>query len=170
MNLPAPIKLFLSGERGAGKSFVIRQVLRCGHGLQAGGFFTIPIFQPRGFALFDLLSGKQAPIGIFRSNGELAPQPEGFEILGVKALREARKNRVELLVMDELGFLELEAPLFRREVLSALNYFPLVLGAIKSRGNPFLTQIRQTPGVRVWKIDARNREEILGRILKIIVA
>jgi len=160
----APIKLLLTGERGVGKSTIIRKILEKLQ-LAPAGFLTLPVQSPRGFEIVDLACGERAPIGIFNPDGTLEPCASGFETVGVKALENARQLKAGLLIMDELGFLELGAPGFQASVLRALRDFPLILGVIKLRDNPFLLRIKQTAGVQVLEVALQNREAMAADLL-----
>jgi len=162
-SLKAPIKLLLTGERGAGKSTIVRK-LREKLQLPPAGFLTLPTQSPRGFEIVDLACGGRAPIGIFNPAGELEPCASGFESVGFQALENARHLKAKLLIMDELGFLELGAPGFKASVLRALGDFPLILGVIKLRDNPFLREIKQICGLEIVEINPGNREEVLSRL------
>ena len=89
--------------------------------------------------------------------------PEVFDTLGTAYLRDIRACQVVL--MDELGFLERDAHRFQEAVLAALKGAQPVLAAVKNRNDPFLQAVRGVPGVRVLYITRENREGLF-RLLK----
>ena len=156
--------LFLTGAVGVGKSTVLRRVLDR-IPAHVGGFLTertnADRRKPR-FAFRDLRTGTSVPLARWTAVG-LHADESVFVDAGVPALRRARE-RVELLVMDELGRMELEAPVFQREVLTALNGRTPVLGVLKAERNPFLDRVRAHPAVDVWAVTEENREALVDRV------
>ena len=90
-----------------------------------------------------------------------------FDTLGREYLEDTQG--CEVIVMDELGFMESEAYAFRSAVLRALDSDVPVLAAVKDKqGVPFLQQVRQHPQAEVFAINAENREELFARLLPLV--
>lgn len=97
-----------------------------------------------------------------RRGGERQVFPEAFDAAGTALLE--RKGPFDLLLMDELGRMELRSPGFRSAVLRALDGDTPVLGVIKPEHNEFLDAVRAHPKVKVLELTAENRDEMPARI------
>jgi len=161
------VKILLTGAVGSGKSTVVDGVLRL---LQVayGGFRTTRCLvdnRRAGFTITDIMTGATALIAEFSADGELIAHPEGFETIGVRAIKRAlAAEEIEIIVMDELGFLELGAPRFQAAVLQALHGPKPVLGVLKQRHNSFLDEIRMLHNVRIINVDKHNRDRLPAEI------
>ena len=155
--------IFLTGERGVGKSTALRRALR-GSSLRIGGFMTD--FGETRYAddkTLWLLPWSETPDF---SAGEVCARlgpggrlvyPEVFDGLGAALLRSAALDPAcGLILMDELGFLEAEAAGFREAVLSVLAGPKPVLGVVRQG----LGAWRDADLGEVWEVTAENREEI----------
>lgn len=167
------VTLFLTGERGVGKSTALASALelarsRCG--LRCGGVVTT--FGPwRGEEVRRLFLqpwGEEPDYSPERvcalvGGGRRRADPRVFDTLGVRFLRQAAEDPgVELIVLDELGFLEREADAFRAAVLEVLRGPKSVLGVVRQG----LGVWQDAPLGRVLTVTEENRaalpEEIAG--------
>ncbi len=155
--------IFLTGERGVGKSTALRRAL-AGSGLRIGGFMTdfgetrygedktlwlLPWSETPDYAAGEVCA-RMGP-------GGRAVFPKVFDGLGTELLlASARDPACDLILMDELGFLEAEAAGFREAVLSVLAGPKPTLGVVR-RG---LGAWQDTGLGEVWEVTAENREEI----------
>ena len=159
--------IFLTGERGVGKSTALRRALM-GSGLHVGGFMTD--FGETRYAdnkTLWLLPWSETPDF---SAGEVCARmgpggrracPEVFDGLGAALLRAAAHDPAcGLILMDELGFLEAEAAGFREAVLSLLKGPKPVLGVVRQG----LGTWRDADLGEVWEVTAENRDEIPRRL------
>lgn len=150
----------MTGELGAGKTTVVQKVL--GHlNTSAGGFRTERC--PAGFKITDIQTGNEGLIATVGEGGALIPHPQVFEDIGVRAIRRALASE-DLIVMDELGFLELKAPRFQEAVFAALKGSRPVLGVLKSAHNDFLDGVRALDNVEVIEVREDNRDRLPGEI------
>ena len=70
----------------------------------------------------------------------------------------------DLLLMDELGFLERDALLFQREVIASLDGRTPVLGVLRDMEIPWHAPILAHPLVKTLRIDEKNRDALPERI------
>jgi nucleoside-triphosphatase len=77
--------------------------------------------------------------------------------VGVRAIDEAVK-RSRLIVMDEIGRMELCSQAFQEAVGRALDSPRPVLGTIQDRSNAFLDSVRARPDVKILRVGTGNRE------------
>lgn len=169
--------LLLCGERGVGKSTLIRRLLALST-RPLGGFVTLRRRTPdeKGFYpiyLYDAAlpeserrSTAENLAGICDSHSSVR-HSEVFDTLGTRYIKAAPENG--LILMDELGFLENEAHVFRRAVLDALDGETPVLAAVKPKDTDFLRAVRGHGNAALVFIGRENRdalyEELAPRIL-----
>ena len=145
--------ILICGERGVGKSTLIRRLL-AESTLPVGGFVTRRLTQADGDGCSPStctpppLPPEERPydpehlVGTCDSRRSVR-YPEVFDRLGPPLLTSGG-----LLVMDELGFLENDAHRFQAAVLAALDGSTPVLAAIKPKETDFLRRVRQHPAGR----------------------
>lgn len=76
------------------------------------------------------------------TGGHWRSYPQVFETTGVECIRDTIRRNRKILLLDELGHIEMEAPSFQREVFRALDCSIHALGVIKNDTNPFLKKIK----------------------------
>jgi len=154
--------LFLTGEKGVGKSTLLRHLLSQCTG-EIGGFFTVRrggsvyllsrdtgIEPTEANCLFDC--GDEDSVAIARR----------FDALGTAAL----SRKVQLYVMDELGPHEEQAAAFQRRVLELLDGEIPVLGVVQAADSAFLRRVLSHPKVQSVTVTTENRDA-LQKTLKI---
>ena len=151
--------LFLTGQKGAGKSTLIRGLLAEETG-RLGGFFTVrheggvyllPAAKERTFTPESLL---------FRCGhgGDTAR----FDDLGCAALADTAGCR--LLVMDELGPHEEAALRFQAAVFRTLDGSTPILGILQQAQSQFLDRIARHPRVTVLTVTEENRNTLAAEL------
>jgi len=97
-------------------------------------------------------------------NGVKEVYPEVFDLYGTELIRSASKK--ELIIMDEIGFLEEKAEQFQKAVLSAFDGNIPVLAAIKAKNitTPFLESIRSHKNVKLIELNETNRDQIFEQL------
>ena len=152
---------FLTGAVQTGKSTAIRSFLCANSALRPGGFLTVSVPTEAGFDVFlvpphwtadDLTP--EALVG--RRGGTYEKYPENFDLRGCALLA---PGGCDLVLMDELGRMELDALAFRAAVMAALDGDTPVLGVIKPEHNAFLDGVRSHGGVEVFPLTLENRNE-----------
>lgn len=154
--------LFIEGPRGVGKSTLLFRLLRQhGAGLRLGGFAVKRVCTRGvcvGLDLTDLATRQRGRLVTYGADRSRQFYLDVFTTVGVPAIERAIANS-DLVIMDELGRLELTVPGFMDAVESALASPRPVLGVLKDVANPFLDGIRPRPDVRVIRLDASERDE-----------
>ena len=167
------MNLCLTGEIQAGKSTLLRRLLE-ESGKRFGGFSTV-FAGERGMPGAGLClvpfgetkGGEESVCARFGENGRQAV-PQTFDTVGTRLIRTAMEDeRVEIIAMDELGFLEADAALFRRTVLEAMRGPKPVWAVIRHGDRPgALCRLWQTAPVgRIVTVTAENRDRILQILL-----
>ena len=155
--------IFLTGQRGVGKSTALRRAL-AGCGLGIGGFMTD--FGDTRYSenkVLRLLPWAEMPdfsAGVtcaLLGPGARQVFPEAFDGLGAELLyRAAADPACGLILMDELGFLEAEAAGFRAAVLDILTGPKPVLGVVRQG----LGVWQDAPLGEVWEVTGENRDAV----------
>ena len=70
-----------------------------------------------------------------------------------------------VIVFDELGFMESNAPRFTEAVLRTLDESPLVIAAVRDKETPFLDAVRSHPRADVYRINPENRDALRESLL-----
>ncbi len=161
--------LLLTGKPGAGKTSLIMQAV-AGAGLKAGGFYTEEIRSVgtrEGFRIVPL-DGRQAVlahVGIsspFRVS-KYGVDTEALNSTAVPAIRSAISD-ADLIVIDEIGKMDLFSAEFCDAVIQALNSGKRVLGSIMLGPHPFSDRVKRHPRVETLIVSRDDRTEVEERI------
>ena len=161
--------ILIQGEIGVGKSTLIRKILET-RSEPLYGFFTKR--EPNGDGGFSVYIHhaqgewqytEENLVGLGRPGQGKQARPEAFERAAGWLENIPAKA---IVVMDELGVMEENAPRFQKAVLDLLQPSErLVLAAVKSADGPFLNRVRQSPGAVLVQIDRKNRDEMTQGLL-----
>lgn len=163
--------LLLTGKPGTGKTALIKEALARAR-IKSGGFYTEEIRVGgirQGFRIVTL-NGQDA---ILAHVGIASPYQvskykvdvEHLNNIGVSAIFRALEEHDDLIVIDEIGKMELVSPQFREAVSRVIESGNKVLGTIMLGSYPFVDQIKQRPDVRTLLLTRANRSEVLGQVL-----
>ena len=136
----------------------------------AGGFFTQELRQDSqriGFKI-TTLEGKEGILAKkgFKSRfrlGKYGINLKHLEEIGVAAIEEAIRTK-RVVVIDEIGKMELFSSNFRNAVLRALDSKKRILGTIQMSDIPFLKQIKARPDTTILEIKPDKKKEIFDKI------
>jgi len=162
-------KVLLTGRPGCGKTTLIKRVVNK-LAVQAGGFYTEEIRERRervGFKIVTL-DGEEAVLAHVNFKtaervGKYGLDLSRLESVGVEALRRALRAR-KLVVIDEIGPMELQSPIFRDVVNEAFNSDAPILATITARSFPFTDAIKKRRDVTVIKVQHDNREQLVSEL------
>jgi nucleoside-triphosphatase len=158
-------KIFLTGPVQVGKTTLIDRVLNR-LALRIGGMRTRRVSLDRAhprFTLTDIGTGESSEFARRRGT-EVDVDTRVFERAGAEAVRRGVRE-ADLIVLDELGRMELEAEEFQRAVFESLDSEKPVLGSIKPEENPFLDAVRSHPAVEVIPVTEENRDALVEVVL-----
>ena len=161
----------LSGEPGVGKTTIIKQAIANLSG-KAGGFYTEEIRNRgirEGFRIITL-DGQNAILAHIAISSQHRVSKYGVDIaslerVGVVALHQAIHER-DLVVVDEIGKMELFSSRFQDAVLAAIESGKKVLGTILLNPHPWADKIKHQPEVAVVMVTRANRNQVLETVLK----
>jgi nucleoside-triphosphatase len=164
-------KVLLTGRPGCGKTTLIKRVVD-ELARPAGGFYTEGIREAGARVGFKLvtLNGKEAVFAHvdFKTRqrvGKYGLDLTALETVGVKAVREALHAK-RLVVIDEIGPMEIRSPIFRDAVSEALDS-PEALGilaTISARSLPFTDAIKKRPDVTMIEVRPNNRDQLVTEL------
>ncbi|MGQ9572007.1 MAG: NTPase [Dehalococcoidia bacterium] len=160
----------LTGRPGCGKTTLIRRLIE-GLGVAAGGFYTEEIRRGgrrEGFALVTL-DGQTATLASVHTASrhkvsKYGVNMEAIDEVGVPAIERATAGAA-LVVIDEIGKMELFSNRFRQAVLAALESGKPVLGSIMLAPHPWADAIKARPEVEVILLTETNRSQVQGDLL-----
>jgi nucleoside-triphosphatase len=164
---------FLTGPPGCGKTTVIRKVLER-VGRKAGGFYTREIREGgvrKGFKIITL-DGKEAVMSHvdFRfpeKVGKYGVDVESVERVAVPAVEKAVKED-DIIVIDEIGKMELFSHAFKDAVFDALGSGKIILGTILYTKHLWADEIRHLPGVELIMVTPKNRDGIVDMLVGMV--
>jgi nucleoside-triphosphatase len=162
-------KLLLTGRPGCGKTTLIKCVVNK-PALPAGGFYTAEIRergQRVGFRLITL-DGEEA---IFAHMNFKTPQRLGkygldlaaLDTVGVDSIRAAVRAG-QVVVIDEIGQMEIRSTIFREAVNEVLESGAPVLATITARSFPFTDAIKKRPDVTLIEVRPSNRDQLVTEL------
>ncbi|MFH1651904.1 MAG: NTPase [Chloroflexota bacterium] len=164
-----PQVYLLTGLPGTGKTTLVKRAV-AGFPGGAGGFYTEEIRrggERLGFQLVTLdgQEGVLAHVDFARRYrvGKYGVAVDVLEEVGVSALKRAIA-RCSVIVIDEIGKMELFSELFREAVLAAVESGRKVLGTVMLRSHPWADGLKKLPGVNLFEVTRDNRDRLLVEI------
>jgi nucleoside-triphosphatase len=159
----------LTGLPGSGKTGLIKQVIARLE-VRAGGFYTEEIKSQgtrQGFRLVTL-EGETAVLSHVNIKSphrvsKYGVDVESLERVGVAAIERAAKEG-ELVVIDEIGKMELLSARFRETVLKIVNSGQRLLGTIMLNPNPYADAIKSQPQVKLLTLTRSNQPQVMAEL------
>ena len=167
--------ILLTGSPGCGKTTIIGRVV-AKLTIPAGGFYTREIVGSGGREGFEIVTlggvrGTLAHVNRRQSPrvGKYGVDLSALDELGVRAIAEAI-NHGELIIIDEIGPMELKSKLFQEIVLQAIRSPWPVLGTISLRPSTFSERLESLAQVAFIEVTRENREALPHQLLATIIA
>ena len=162
-------KVLLTGRPGCGKTTLIKRVVDK-LSLLACGFYTEEIRergQRVGFKIITF-AGEESVLAhvdfkIANRVGKYGLDLSGLEIIGIAALRRAVATR-DLVVIDEIGPMEIRSRVFCDAVNEALESNVPVLGTISVPPNPFTNAIKNRRDITIVEVRPNNRDQLVSEL------
>lgn len=162
--------LLLSGKPGTGKTSLIKEAIDRVK-IEAGGFYTQEIRSAgvrQGFKIITL-DGKEAILAHINISSPYQVSKYNVDInslneVGISAIQQALKQN-DLIVIDEIGKMELLSLQFQEVVLQAIQSGKKVLGTVMFTSHPFADEVKRHPEVTTLVVSGTNRNQVLKEIL-----
>ncbi|GAA3368002.1 NTPase [Streptomyces sannanensis] len=172
-----PTRILIEGRPGVGKTTAVRRLATLLHTRDVIGFTTEEIREGGtriGFAL-ETLDGRRA---VLAHAGFPGPPRVGrygvdlgvMERLALPSLEQASRNPApgQLVLIDELGRMELAYVPFRETVRSLFGADVDIVATVHAHIDPFTDALKQRSGVAVVRLTQANRdalpEELAARL------
>ncbi len=160
----------LTGRPGTGKTSLIKQAVAGMKG-KAGGFYTEEIRSQgvrQGFRLVTL-DGEEVILAHVNIHspyrvGKYGVDIDGLERVGVPALHKAAQQ-CDLVVIDEIGKMELFSADFREAVSRMIDSGKRILGTVMLNPNPWADAIKRQPQVNLITVTRDNYRQVLAGLL-----
>lgn len=166
--------ILICGPPGVGKTTLINKILEKLN-LKAGGFYTEEIKENNRRVGFKIISldnqkGILAHISIKGAKrvGRYGVNIDDLEGIGVKSLDRALRNE-DLVIIDEIGKMEIFSDKFKEKVLDCLHSEKFVLATIGIGGDKYISRIKERDDVIVFEMNRENRDRLIDRISSLIL-
>jgi len=157
--------LFITGNPRVGKTTLIKEVC-LPYWEKIGGFYTEEFRQGSerwGFVL-KTFSGEEVVFAQKKMKGQAklgkyGVDLEALEKVGVKAMEDALVKK-EVIVVDEIGQMEIFSDRFREVLVKCLNSEKKVLATIRLHSQPFTDEIKKIANTEILYLKKENYLEV----------
>ena len=168
--------VFLTGAPGVGKSTVVRRVaenLKL-EGVKIGGMTSGDLRSGSarvGFEVRNLLTNETGVLAHVNQSfgpriGKYRVNSEDLDQVGTAAILSAIKD-ADLVVVDEVGPMELTSKRFKEAVQGALACGKPVLGTVhRNAQDPLVRAIKSGTGIEVIEVTNQNRDTLPGILME----
>ncbi len=165
----------ITGRPGCGKTTLCKKAVEALRDkLAVGGVITEEIRRGgkrTGFKIMDLVTGEETLLartgpGQGPRVGRYVVNIDALHGLGERALHRAVEE-CDLIVIDEVGAMELKSPGFAAAVAKAFNSEKHVIATIPLKsGHEIINELRRREDIALIEISPENRENVLDKILE----
>lgn len=170
------LRVFLTGVPGVGKSTVVRKVAEMiqQSGVKVGGMTSGDLRSGTarvGFEIRDLLAGETGVLAHVNQAtgpriGRYRVRSEDLDRIGAEAILSAIKD-ADLIVVDEVGPMELTSPRFKDAVQAALTSGKPLLGTVhRNAQDPLVRVIKSSPSIEVVEVTLENRDSLANGLVE----
>ena len=170
------MNIFLTGEIQVGKSTIINKFLDSHKNLKVGGFRTISNFDEnlgvKGGVYIVSASDKNP---IFTENNHVGNRGEikkgfsdKFNLKGVEFL--SNVDDCDLILMDEIGFMESKAKDFSKTVIDILDKDIPVIGVVKPKNKGLPLDVKNHIKTKLLTVTEENRNDLYLEFKRLLEA
>ncbi|MEM2119133.1 MAG: NTPase [Candidatus Bathyarchaeia archaeon] len=168
--------LLLTGQPGVGKTTLLMKVVNAlkHSGYSVGGMISREVRERGvrvGFELLDLNSGNRCWLAHVKQPdgpriGKYRVNLRGFEKMGVSSIVEA-VEKMEVVVVDEVGPMELFSEKFKEAVWKAVESGKLVVSVVHWKSSDRLVdEIKARADAEVFEVTLENRQNLHEIVVK----
>jgi len=171
--------IFITGRPGIGKTSVLLRVVDAlkTRGYSIGGMVSREVREGGvrvGFEIVDFETGQKGWLA--HVNQPTGPQVSKYRVnlndlnaIGASSILNAVAN-ADVVVVDEIGPMELFLPAFKEAVSQAMRSEKPVLGTIHQRArDPLITAIREKEDAEILEVTYENRVNLHNLIIEKVV-
>jgi nucleoside-triphosphatase len=162
--------LILTGSPGTGKTTVLEKTVSAlkGLGINVGGMISRDVRENGirvGFQILDVASGKRGWLA--RANLKTGPQVGNYRVdlgdldgIGAQAICYALDNS-DVVVVDEIGPMELFSARFKAATAKTLNSSKLVIAVVHMKAQDrMIVQAKSRVDAEIFEVTEENREAL----------
>ena len=162
----AAAKLLIEGRPGSGKTTAAGRVVELlrGAGVPVGGFLTRELRKGRGRVAFEIetLDGERAILAHVELDGpprvgKYGVDLHAFEELALPAISDPGER---VLVIDELGRMELASERFRDRVSDLFDRDLRLAATVHAHRHPFTDRLKRRADVELLRVTKRGRDSL----------
>lgn len=173
--------LFVTGRPGIGKTSVLLRAVEelKTKGYKIGGMLSREVRDEGvriGFEIIDFYSGRRGWLA--HVNQPVGPRVSKYrvnlddlDVVGAGSIRDAAKN-AQIIMVDEIGPMELFSQAFREAVVEAMNSGKPLLGTIHFKArDPIINSIRNRDDAEIIEVTHENRtsKQLLNKIIDTVI-
>ena len=164
-------KTLITGKPGVGKTRLVQKIIKRMRSVNMAGFYTVEIRSKGSRLGFELrgLNGGYRTLAHVKIDSQYRVGRYGVDIDGFEEFLmtvDLLNPHLELIVIDEIGKIELFSNRFRTLVCDALNSDKQVLASIPIKGNEFIREIKQRVDTHLFEVTHGNRDHLLEKIVE----
>ena len=171
--------MLLTGHPGCGKSTLINRLVYAARekGMKVGGIstpeFRLSTGKRGGFLIQNIATGDEQIMASVEFSSPVSVGRYGVNLnairdIGVAAI-DAAVSTADMVVIDEIGKMELAVPEFLPSVTAALDSSKPVLGTIGFRlSTPGITKLKNRSDVTQILLTSENRNHVYQKVWKLL--
>ena len=167
-------RILLEARPGTGKTTVARRLVRAleERGVEVSGFTTEEIREARrrvGFRV-EAVSGESATLAHVDLSGPPRVGKYGVDLQAFERIAlPAVENPAGVVVIDELGKMELASEWFTRAVSHLFDGDRPIVATVHAFAHPFTDALKRRKGIRVIGVSATNRDALPDELADLLV-